>query len=223
MKPRILDLFCGAGGAGMGYARAGFEVVGVDVKPQPRYPFEFYQADAMTFPLDGFDAIHASPPCQLFTRAGSLREAQGGTSSKTDLLTPTLLRLRAVGVPWVVENVEGAAALMPLSMRLCGSSFGLRVRRHRLFLSRVRIVGRPCIHGAQGRPVGVYHRLADEVPHGGRTARTLAEAQAAMGIDWMTWDELKEAIPPAYTQWIGEQLMVELGRRLVAVDTGASE
>ena len=213
-RPVLLDLFCGAGGAAMGYHRAGFDVVGVDIKPQPHYPFEFHQADALTFPLDGFDAIHASPPCQPFTRGQALR--RGKPSAKLDLLRPTRDRLRKAGVPWIIENVEGAPLIRPLT--LCGSTFGLAVRRHRLFESSVLIFpAGDCRHRQQGRPVGVYHVMGDQVQgidhrtgrlvYGGRTAETVEEARVAMGIDWMDWDELREAIPPAYTEWIGRQLL----------------
>lgn len=209
MRPLLLDLFCGAGGAAMGYHRAGFDVVGVDIKPQPHYPFEFHQADALTFPLDGFDAIHASPPCQLFSRAKHLRDAQGGKPSVLDLIAPTRELLRPLGLPYVLENVPGAPLINPLM--LCGSTFGLGVRRHRLFESTA-LLQSPgaCRHREQGRPIGVYHVLNDDIPHGGRTARTLDEANSAMGIDWMTWGELKEAIPPAYTEWVGRRLLEAL-------------
>ena len=142
---RLLDLFCGAGGAAMGYHRAGFEVVGVDIKPQPHYPFEFHQADALTYPLDGFDVIHASPPCQRW----SMYSRNLGTwESFPDLITPLRPLLRASGRPYVSENVEGA----PLTgIRLCGSAFGLPVlddrtylRRHRIFESNVDLWGAPC-------------------------------------------------------------------------------
>lgn len=203
---KLLDLFCGAGGASAGYVRAGFEVVGVDINPQPDYPYEFHQADAMTFPLDGFDVIHASPPCQSFTRAKHLRDAQGATSSALDLVNPTRARLRMLGVPYVIENVPGA----PLQgVTLCGSSFGLKVRRHRVFESNVFIPALKCDHKTQGRPIGVYHVLNDNIPQGGKTAETLEQAQEAMGIDWMKWNSLKESIPPAYTQYIGETIMEE--------------
>jgi DNA (cytosine-5)-methyltransferase 1 len=207
-RPRLLDLFCGAGGAAMGYHRAGFEVVGVDIKPQPNYPFEFIQADALTFPLDGFDAIHASPPCQLFSRAGHLRTAQGGKASAINLIPETRAALVASGLPYVIENVPGA----PLSgVTLCGSTFGLGVRRHRIFESDALILSLgPCRHREQGRPVGVYHVMGDHVPQGGTTARDLDEGQRAMGIDWMTWRELRESIPPAYTEFIGRQLIARL-------------
>lgn len=204
--PRLLDLFCGAGGAAMGYHRVGFEVVGVDSKPQPHYPFRFIQADALTFPLDGFDVIHASPPCQAFSITANLARAQGKQASTVDLLTPLRPRLDATGRPYVIENVKGAPLHDP--MVLCGSMFGLRVRRHRLFESRVLLQPPgPCRHNEQGRPVGVYHALNDHIPQGGTTAQTLEEGQAAMGIDWMPWASLKEAIPPAYTEWIGNQLL----------------
>jgi hypothetical protein len=203
-RPRLLDLFCGAGGAAVGYHRAGFDVVGVDINPQPHYPFEFHQGDAMTWPLDGFDAIHASPPCQVFSRAGHLRTAQGGKASSIDLLTPTLKRLK--GYRYVVENVPGAPIAGTM---LCGSMFGLKVRRHRIFEGSQSFERRStvCDHVTQGRPVGVYHVMNDHVPHGGTTARDLAEGQAAMGIDWMPWKALTQAIPPAYTEWIGAALM----------------
>ncbi len=206
----LLDLFCGAGGASEGYRRAGFDVVGVDINPQPNYPFPFWQVDAVGL-LDWspewvseFDVIHASPPCQLFSRAGKLREAQGGKASTLDLLTPIRPMLDRIGLPYVIENVPGA----PMDgVTVCGSSFGLRVRRHRVFESNVPIVGTVCDHRTQGRPVGVYHVMGDSIPHGGKTAVDLADGSDAMGIDWMTWQELKESIPPAYTEWIGGQLL----------------
>jgi hypothetical protein len=209
--PRLLDLFCGAGGAAMGYHRAGFEVVGVDINPQPHYPFEFHQADAMTYPLEGFDAIHASPPCQKFSITANLARAQGKKASEVDLLTPIRPLLEATGLPYVIENVKGAPLRDPLT--LCGSTFGLGVRRHRLFESNIAFLGSgPCRHQEQGRPIGIYYSIGDEIPQGGKTAASLEEGQAAMGIDWMTWKELKEAIPPAYTEWIGRQLLAAIGR-----------
>lgn len=205
---RVLDLFCGAGGASMGYHRAGFEVVGVDIKPQPDYPFTFIQADALEegmslAPL--FDLIHASPPCQAFSITGNLARAQGKEQSTVDLLTPLRPLLEATGLPYVIENVKGAPLRDP--MVLCGSMFGLKVRRHRLFESNLLLQPPgPCRHKEQGKPVGVYHTLNDSIPFGGTTARTLEEGQEAMGIDWMPWKSLKEAIPPAYTEWIGQQI-----------------
>jgi DNA (cytosine-5)-methyltransferase 1 len=211
MKPRLLDLFCGAGGAAMGYHRAGFEVVGVDINPQPHYPFEFHQADALTFPLDGFDAIHASPPCQKFSITANLARAQGKQASDVDLLTPVRPLLEATGLPYVIENVAGAPLHNPLT--LCGSTFGLGVRRHRWFESNRLVLGSgPCRHRDQGRPVGIYYSIGDEIPRGGKTAESLEAGRAAMGIDWMTWKELREAIPPAYTEWIGRQFLAAIER-----------
>ncbi len=202
---RLLDLFCGAGGASMGYALAGFEVVGVDINPQPNYPFEFYRADALTFPLDGFDAVHASPPCQAYSTK-TMRP-----SRHARLIEPIRDRLAAVGVPYVIENVDGARRELVDPIRLCGSSFGLGVRRHRWFESNVSVRGLPCAHKSQTPRYRVYDHgrwyLSATVPvfgtGGGKAAEHWAEA---MGIGWMTRRELAEAIPPAYTQHVGVQL-----------------
>jgi DNA (cytosine-5)-methyltransferase 1 len=214
-RPVLLDLFCGAGGAAMGYHRAGFDVVGVDWVPQPDYPFTFVRADASTFPLDGFDAVHASPPCKLFTALRvfeSWRPQQRLFDIHDDQLTPMLARLGAVAVPWVVENVPRAP--MPANaVTVCGSAFGLRVRRHRLFASNMPLVGTSCDHARQGQAVGVYGHggawtYRDKA--GGRHGVKVAggEAAAAMGINWTTDQRaLSQAIPPAYTEWIGTQLL----------------
>jgi DNA (cytosine-5)-methyltransferase 1 len=223
-KPRLLDLFCGAGGAAAGYARAGFDVVGVDIRPQPNFPFPFIQADAIEYGkihAAEFDAIHASPPCQAFTRGQKLR--RGKSSSKPDLIAPTRKILMASGRPWVMENVVGAPLENPII--LCGSMFSLAVRRHRLFeSSHVLMLPGPCRHREQGRPVGVYHVMNDQVKGrdhatgklvlGGKTAETLEEGRAAMGITWMTWVELRESIPPAYTEWLGRQIIKIIQRDL---------
>jgi len=212
--PKLLDLFCKAGGAAKGYADAGFDVVGVDIKNQKRYPFEFIQADALevmqdkTF-IDQFDFIHASPPCQTHSSTKHLRQAQGRTTSKIDLIPDTrqalneiLSRNRLIG--YIIENVPGAPLIDPI--QICGSYFGLGVRRHRLFESNLQLKGTRCRHKEQGRPVGIYGSMRDNIPSGGRTAHTMEEASQAMGIDWMIWTELVEAIPPAYTSHIGDQL-----------------
>ena len=182
MKPRLLDLFCGAGGAAMGYHRAGFEVVGVDIEPQPRYPFEFYQADALNVltsiftPLD-FDAIHASPPCQAY----SWSARRWTEVERADLLAPTRELLRATGLPYVIENVPGAPMQNPI--RLCGVMFGLEVIRHRLFESNVAMV-EPWHAPHQGSVQdGTYVTVAG---HGGDNIKgrgSRAAKRAAMGID----------------------------------------
>lgn len=217
MSPLLLDLCCGGGGAAMGYHRAGFDVVGVDINPQPHYPFTFHQADALTFPLDGYDAIHASPPCQAYVALA----ARDGRHPR--LIEPVRARLRASGLPYVIENVPGAPLENPV--QLCGSSFGLGVRRHRLFESNVLVLVPRC-HRSHTAPIRAYYGrpslIAWQAPqNSGRVARgenltplyrgTVDQAVADMGIDWMTWDELREAIPPAYTEYIGAQLLAHLG------------
>jgi len=218
---KLLDLFCGAGGCSMGYHRAGFEVVGVDIEPHPSYPFEFIQADARHLLQDveflrTFDALHGSPPCQELTRSRHLRDAQGGKLKEhgMNLIPETRAGFIAAERPYAIENVEDAARHLLTPAMLCGSWFGLQVRRHRLFETSFPMWSAPCDHGTQGRPIGVYGTWADEVPGGGHTAKTIEEARAAMGIDWMRWrsrtqewNDLKEAVPPAYTEFIGEQLM----------------
>lgn len=206
---KLLDLFCGAGGASMGYHRAGFDVTGVDIANEKRYPFTFIRTDVREVLEDldflrTFDVIAASPPCQTHSRTQHLRNAQGKSTSKIDLIPETRSALIASGRPYVIENVPGAPLRDPVT--LCGSSFGLLVRRHRLFESNVQLRPLPCDHKNQGRPVGIYGSMRDEIPKGGKTADSIEQARDAMGIDWMLWGDLVEAIPPAYTQHIGEQL-----------------
>jgi DNA (cytosine-5)-methyltransferase 1 len=205
-RPYLLDLFCGAGGAAMGYYRAGFNVVGVDIKPQPHYPFEFHQADALDYPLDGFEAIHASPPCQCFTVYGNNRLHMKTTHK--DLIAATRSHLKCCGVPWVIENVPGAPLYRPI--QLCGTSFSIPVRRHRLFESSEPLLAMPCQHdrfterrypGSSNRPNG---RTVCNI---GEWRVPLQRQQEAIGIDWMSVKELSQAIPPAYTEFIGRQLM----------------
>ena len=204
-RPRLLDLFSGAGGAAVGYHRAGFEVVGVDIKPQPRFPFEFHQADALTFPLDGFDAIHASPPCQAHS---VMKNATG--VAHADLIPPTRELLASFNGPTVIENTEFA----PLrdSLKLCGTMFGVRVRRHRLFEVRpsLAVLLPPCCcHNGVIRGELIGHRQGGRVAMG-RTKpphHTPSEARAAIGVEWMTTTEARQAIPPAYTEYIGAALM----------------
>ena len=214
MDMRLLDLFCGAGGAATGYYRAGFtEIWGVDIKPQKNYPFTFCQQDAVTYLKEvirkgiPFHAIHASPPCQKFVPL-SKNNPNPAHTEYIDELTPTLHILSELSIPWVVENVMTAP--MPVTVILCGSSFGLKVRRHRKFASNVLIPSLPCRHKEQGRPVGVYgggFKKESREWLGGKRAETKAEAEEAMGIDWMNSKELCEAIPPAYTEYIGEHIL----------------
>jgi DNA (cytosine-5)-methyltransferase 1 len=202
MKPRLLDLFCGAGGATRGYQLAGFHVTGVDIEPQPRYiGDEFHQADALTFPLDGFDAIHASPPCQAYSWTTHRWPDRDKRPAHID---GTRDRLVASGVPYVIENVVGAPLIDPVV--LCGVQFGLEVIRHRLFESNVWLLRMPHIPHRGTVKDGTYVTVAghggDNIKgRGGRAAK-----QRAMGIDWMDDIELNESIPPAYTEWIGGQL-----------------
>ena len=215
MRPRALDLFCCAGGASMGLHRAGFDVVGVDIVRHKRYPFEFQQADAMTFPLTGFDFIWASPPCQGYT---AMRHAPGAKGAPL-LIAAVRERLSAWGGPWCIENVEEAAWAMRDPITLCGSMFGLgaqgcRTQRHRLFECSFPIDRPKCKHDS--RPViGVYggHSRRRAASAGGRGTKDVwigghaAAAKEALGIDWMTLNEMSEAIPPAYAEYIGRAAM----------------
>jgi DNA (cytosine-5)-methyltransferase 1 len=225
---KVLDLFCGAGMAGDGYAQAGFDPTGVDIILRASYPYRFVWANALAVLSDRafvsqFDLIHASPPCQAHTRAKHLREAQGGRSRHGDLLTPTLALLRTYDIPWVVENVVGAPGMEDAVVE-CGSAYGLKVRRHRLFLASFPLVGSGCKHKEQGKPIGVYHVMGDtckgvckktgKLVIGGSTAKTVEEGLSAMGVDRdMSWDELKEGFPPAYTRHVGEQAMAYITSR----------
>jgi DNA (cytosine-5)-methyltransferase 1 len=249
VKPRLLDLFCGAGGAAMGYHRAGFEVVGVDINPQPNYPFQFFLGDALEFvardiregfidqEFVGFDAIHASPPCQAYS---SVTRVSGKPLDHPDLIGPTRDLLEATGLPYVIENVEGARRELRDPILICGSMFDppLDVRRHRYFESNwgLRDPMWPCrhklwdyrypsldkrkrramrvvpVHGggqmALSRVVGV---------HGHVNYTGEAELRRrAMQIDWMTQGELSEAIPPAYTELIGHQLLTHIEKKEAA-------
>jgi DNA (cytosine-5)-methyltransferase 1 len=207
---RLLDLFCGAGGAAMGYYRAGFEVTGVDIRPQLHYPFEFHQADAMTYPLEGFDVIHASPPCQRYSVANNIWQHE-----HPDLIPKTRELLMASGLPYIIENVPGAPLRNPVM--LCGLNFGLNVKRHRLFETSCFMLSPPCgAHDGDwllvfGHTVLERGHVIRKTPAGNNITRrkhtTTENGRKAMGIDWMNRDELSEAIPPAYTEFIGRQLM----------------
>ena len=209
---KALDLFCKAGGASAGYAQAGYAMTGIDNAKQKRYPYAFIHGDALSYMADidflqSFDLIVASPPCQTHSRTQHLRNAQGKTTTKVDLIPQTRTALQASGVNYIIENVPGAPLHNPVMV--CGSAFGLKVRRHRLFESNMTLTGTICNH--RERPVGVYGSMRDEIPHGGKTASSIEEAREAMGISWMIWGELVEAIPPAYTHHLGEQAKVHHG------------
>lgn len=198
----------------MGYHRAGFDVMGVDIAPQPRYPFAFVQADALEFCRDHgheFDAIHASPPCQAYSIANNIH----GRADHPDMIADTREALIGSERPYVIENVPGAPLVN--AALVCGLSLGLNVKRHRLFESNLLLLGTPC-----GRHKGdwllVFGHTVLERGHvvgvakgGGPTIRrnhtTTERGREAMGIDWMTRDELSQAIPPAYTEHIGKQLI----------------
>lgn len=216
LKPRLLDLFCCAGGAGVGYSRAGFEVLGVDLNPQPRYPLPFIQSDATKLDpkfIASFDAIHASPPCQSYS---DLAKRNGNADAWPRLIDPVRAMLAASGLPYVIENVEGAPLLNPTV--LCGTMFkGLRVLRHRLFEANFPLLAPP--HGKHPKchtfdkrkaHYGKTDEMRDFVSVNGGGNCSVAAAREAMGIDWMTKDELNEAIPPAYTEFIGRQLLYHI-------------
>ena len=218
-NPRLLDLFCGAGGCSVGYARAGFDILaGVDASPQPNYFFPLLRADWREG-LERFgrhaDVIHASPPCQAYCAVNQ----QGRRTGKTypDLLAPVREALEATGKPWIIENVSSAP--MRGAVRLCGSSFGLPIRRHRLFESSHLLFGRECDHGWQEasgqfptcwrpRP-GPPPRSSVVQVYGNTPGKHLWPA--AMGIYWMTSKELSQAIPPAFTEYLGRQLIRQIG------------
>ena len=239
-KPRLLDLFCGAGGAAVGYSRAGFEVVGVDNRPQPHYPFEFVQRDALEVldemisewgDPDGrdpdFSAIHASPPCQSFT--AYRRKGHGVGDGYRDLIDPVRALLVESGLPYVIENVPGAPLRWPVT--LCGSMFDLHVRRHRLFETNFLIDHLPvCSHKLQEskgkRFPGATNREGRYTCEVGVYRIPLATQKEAMGVDWdVTLDELSEMVPPDYTQQIGLHLRAHLRDEETAraVYAGAAE
>lgn len=235
-RPKLLDLFCGAGGAAVGYHRAGFDVTGVDINPQVRYPFPFRQADALAYLAEyghEYDAIHASPPCQAHSSLRTMHNAL----EHADLVPDTRALLKATGVPYVIENVPGAPLHFPVT--LCGTMFDLgcddaELRRHRLFESSVMLLAPACRHGRRADTLGVYgghlrnrrRRVIGVYGEGVRDSLrkldkgvddfTVVQGREAMGIDWMTLAELCQSIPPAYTEYIGRQLLVALGAERAA-------
>ncbi|MEE1941392.1 SAM-dependent methyltransferase [Streptomyces sp. TRM 70361] len=206
-RPRLLDAFCCQGGAGMGYHLAGFDVTGVDIAPQPRYPFAFVQADAIAFiRAHGaeFDVIHASPPCQHDSECQRLRG-----NIHPDLIAPTRTILETTGRPWIIENVRGAVPKLRAPVMLCGQMFGLETYRHRYFETGGGLaltspahpphtvpqakMGRPVPPGHYGQFIGNF----SGVPL----------ARKVMGVPWMTRDGIRECIPPAYTRHIGSAFL----------------
>jgi DNA (cytosine-5)-methyltransferase 1 len=219
-RPRLLDLFCGAGGAARGYHDAGFDVVGVDSNPQPNYPYEFRGMDALdmlaalvrdgNLPWDHFDAIHASPVCYGWSQMRYCRP--GSRDDQPDYITPLRPLLQASGLPYVIENVPGAPLENPV--QLCGSSFGLTLQRHRWFETSWFVWNPPtCDHESNPWNPEFKHstgRQKRRVPVIGEWRVPLGLQQQAMGVDWMTLRELQEAIPPAYTEWLGSRLLEHL-------------
>jgi DNA (cytosine-5)-methyltransferase 1 len=218
-KLRLLDAFCCAGGSGMGFHRAGFdEIVGVDWIDQPHYPFEFHKGDALEFIAKHgheFDFINASPPCKKNTSLKAFSAAH-----HLELIPQTRELLNSIGVPYVIENVVGAAMIDPVM--LCGSMFGLGVRRHRLFESNLPLQAPKCDHKGQAAASPGYPTLRY---HSGKPIVTMSPVigvygrgqglgpgevqlwRQAMGIDWMARDEMREAIPPHYTEFLGRQVI----------------
>ena len=198
---RVLDLFCGAGGAATGLHRAwpDADIIGVDIKPQPRYPFTFVQADAMTYSLDGFDFIWASPPCQRYS-------VMSREHNHPDLYAETRCRLIATNTPYTIENVLGAPAWH--GTVLCGSMFGMAVRRHRNFETSWLILNHlRCNHAKQGRPITITGNSGGTTEHSDKGVK--AHWPQLMGMPWATPTEVTQAIPPAYAEFIAQQLLIE--------------
>ncbi|MFJ4380075.1 SAM-dependent methyltransferase [Streptomyces albidoflavus] len=210
LKPRLLDLFCCQGGAAKGYADAGFEVTGVDIRPQPRYPYTFVQAEAVAFVLAHgaeFDVIHASPPCQ---HDSDCQRIQGRTHP--DLIAPTRTALQASGRPWVLENVRGAVPKLEQPVMLCGPMFGVQTYRHRYFETGGGLTLHQLNHPAHVVPQA---KMGRPVPPGyfGQFVGNFSGvdlARRVMGVPWMNRDGIRECIPPAYTQRIGHHTLTHL-------------
>ena len=222
MTFRCIDLFCGSGGAGMGLYKAGFEVEGWDISLKVHYPFERHIDDALVADLSGADFVWASPPCQAHTSLKTMHNAK----KHVDLIPATRAKLEAWGGPWIIENVMGAPLRNPVM--LCGTMFGLctadgnaELRRHRIFESNIPLTGLKCNHNApatNGRDrrrvtIGVYgggHGASLHRQSKGQKCFTAAQEREAMGIEWMSVDELSQAIPPAYSEFLGRQVIAHL-------------
>lgn len=248
-RPRLLDLFCKAGGAGVGYHRAGFDVVGVDIEPQPNYPFQFVQADALAMVQDRlngcwhesyqksalpgmldrclghFDAVHASPVCKRYSR---VTRTALDPESHPDQIEPIREILVACGLPYVIENVPEAPLVDPVM--LCGSMFDLDVQRHRNFETNWGMPQHhwPCRHGIwaprysptrsdRKKNPGALARVVSVAGGGhGGPGQQIADWRRAMQIDWMNRNEMAQAIPPAYTEWIGRRLLMHITSAVAA-------
>ena len=214
-RPLLLDLFCCQGGAATGYHQAGFDIVGIDIEPQPLYPFPFIQGDALNPPvnLTRFDAIHASPPCQRYS---DLARRNGNAHQWPDLIQPTRQLLETTGLPYIIENVEGAPLHNPTT--ICGTMFNqIRVIRHRLFETNFPLTTpahqkHPLVftHDKRKRHYGQLNQNTSYVQVTGGGNATLANKRAAMGMPWADNHGCNEAIPPAYTEHIGRQLIGQL-------------
>lgn len=201
---RALDLCCAAGGASKGLAQAGFDVTGVDVEPQPHYPFRFILGDALSVPLEGYDFIWASPPCQAFT---AYKRRPGHVRPRPNLIPAIRERLRKCGTPYVIENVGGAPLESPVM--LCGSMFGLDVRRHRYFERSFPVSQPPCAHHLQTPrfPPATNRENLRSTVEVGVYRIPLAVQGVAMGIDWMPLHSLSQAIPPAYSDYLAAEFL----------------
>lgn len=210
---KILDLFCGAGGSAEGLKRAfpDSHIMGVDLKFQPNYPFFFVQSDALKFVVENqqliretFDFVWASPPCQAYSFASAHLRKQG--VEYPDLLMPTRVELRQLGLPYAIENVVGAKLVQPV--RLCGPMFDLKVYRHRLFETSFPVEQPDHIRHAE--KISVKGEFVTVAGHGGRGSGRLDKWQKAMDINWMTKEEMAQAVPPAYAEYIGQQYLIYL-------------
>lgn len=209
-KPLLLDTFCKAGGTSVGYSRAGFEVVGVDIEPQKHYPFEFHQGDAIEFILNygkDFDVIAASPPCQAYSVTSIL-----SSGLHPMLISATRQVMQKVGKPYIIENVKGARFILDNPIMLCGTMFGLKVIRHRYFECSPPLWFPPAqctcstlyTHSGHGQH-SAFENGATAICVVGHDFK-IEDAKIAMDINWMTGKELAQAIPPTYTEWIGKEI-----------------
>jgi DNA (cytosine-5)-methyltransferase 1 len=226
MRPKALDLFCGAGGASMGLHRAGFDVTGVDIRPQPRYPFRFVQSDALTYPLEGFGFIWASPPCQAYTPASSVQRSRG--VEYPDLIHAVRTSLSRSKAAWVIENVSQAP--LGRAILLCGLMFGLRLLRHRRFESSMLLLAPAHIRHSRGMGIRgeIFtvagfpgSRTSNRKPGASYPLAKRDQARLAMGIDWMIHHEVTQAVPPEYSEFIGRQVLRTISSLPYPAENGA--